>query len=92
MKITIRLRPEKDDDIREWYMSLPSGDRSKVIRDALKDFIHNRKEINPAYISNRDIGSIEVKKLKLDLKSTASDVNSDEDIGSKLNNLLNQID
>jgi len=38
MIINCRLRPGKDDSLRNWYLSLPKGERSRVFRAALKHY------------------------------------------------------
>ncbi|MTI62241.1 MAG: hypothetical protein FH762_20035 [Firmicutes bacterium] len=37
--IVVRFRQRRDDDLREWYESLPKGDRSRVVREILEGHI-----------------------------------------------------
>ncbi len=90
MKITIRLRPVKDDDIKEWYKDLPSGDRSRVIRNVLKEAINCDKSGVQDYYSDQSICSLKVSNEDIEFKSTGPTL-SKEDIDSKLNSLLGQI-
>ena len=41
--INIRLRDGVDDELREWYKSLPNGDKSYIIRDILKQHIRQER-------------------------------------------------
>lgn len=38
MRISARLRPGKDDQLYRWFKSLPEGDRSRIIRNILKEY------------------------------------------------------
>lgn len=37
--IVVRFRQGRDDELREWYESLPKGDRSRVVREILEGHI-----------------------------------------------------
>ncbi len=91
MKITIRLRPDRDDDIKEWYQSLPRGDRSRFIRDVLKDFFNHKKSAGPIKsfnVSDR-LADIDVIEVNPDLDCSIK--NKAEGIDSKLDKLLDHI-
>ncbi len=42
MKVTIRLRPDKDQDLIKWVSRLEKGERSRFIRLALKKVVSKR--------------------------------------------------
>ncbi len=90
MKITIRLRPGKDDDIKEWYTALSSGDRSRVIRNILKEAINCNKSGVQDYYSDQSLCSLKLSNEDIAFKSTAPTLRK-EDIDSKLDSLLGQI-
>ncbi len=91
MKITIRLRPDRDDDIRDWYQSLARGDRSRVIRDILKEFIDHKKGVGKDYFELVRNYSMESNQIDVNLKTDNTFIKSNESIDSKLDDLLDQI-
>jgi len=89
MKITIRLRPDRDDDIRDWYQSLPHGDRSRVIRNVLKEFINHKKDIGQDSTIRKRFANKEL--VKIDLKPDKSLDTKGVNIDRRLDTLLDQI-
>lgn len=52
--IVVRFRQGRDDELREWYESLPKGDRSRVVREILEGHIKgngNSMQEHAEYIS-----------------------------------------
>lgn len=44
MIISVRLRPGSDDDIIEWFLGVTRGDRSYMVREALRIYMQREKE------------------------------------------------
>lgn len=89
MKITIRLRPDRDDDIKDWYEDLPRGDRSRIIRDVLKEFICHRHTSN-GHLSKCNFS--DSNQVQVDIKHNGIEYDMDEEnIEERLNSLLNQV-
>ncbi|MFW6016891.1 MAG: hypothetical protein ACOCRK_10675 [bacterium] len=61
--IVVRFRDSKDDELKEWYENLPEGERSRIVRNILKE---NAKIIEPKY-SRRIINS-QTKENNIDQK------------------------
>ncbi|MFW6016505.1 MAG: hypothetical protein ACOCRK_08705 [bacterium] len=46
MKINVRLRPGKDDNLGNWYKSLPEGDKSRIVRNILKRYVSKDQRLD----------------------------------------------
>ncbi|MFW6145506.1 MAG: hypothetical protein ACOC4Y_01775 [bacterium] len=68
---SFRFRLGKDDELKEWYESLPPGDRSREVRKILKKHIaggqypgknkETKRKITPEKRSDKDNGNAEKK-------------------------------
>ncbi|MTI60195.1 MAG: hypothetical protein FH762_09505 [Firmicutes bacterium] len=93
MKINVRLRPEKDDKLKAWYCSLPEGDRSRVIRNILKEYAetgqtpevldYRPKQARKVINKTIDLENIEFKETESNKEIT------EKEIDSKVDDLLN---
>lgn len=61
--IVVRFREGRDDELREWYESLPKGDRSRVVRDILEGHI-KRNTVN-----DRPIQQVNKQEPAVNIKS-----------------------
>lgn len=90
MKINVRLRQGKDDKLKNWYESLPEGDRSRIVRNILKEYAETgqRPEVldyrpkQARKITNNDVDLDNIEFKETDSKIT------EKEIDSKLDNLL----
>ena len=73
--INVKLRDGKDDDLKEWYNSLPKGIKSYVVREALREFKDNKNNI---LVSN-DQSAKEEQAIKESIESEQEQENINED-------------
>lgn len=52
--IVVRLREGRDDELKKWYDSLPRGDRSRVVREILRENIKGSTVKNDRLIEKAD--------------------------------------
>ncbi len=92
MKISCRLRPVKDDDLRDWYNSLPDGDKSRIVRNVLKEYAGaGQAEIldyKPARKNNYINVGTQLDDINFKEKKVDNELNEDV-INDKVDNLLN---
>lgn len=54
--VIARLRPGKDDDIRQALKEIPSYfDESDILRAALRQFLFGHREVQPLLVGNQDV-------------------------------------
>lgn len=91
MKITIRLRPGKDDGIHKWYDSLERGERSRVIRGILKEHInHNKEKADFIFDTGRqkiDLDKADLEKVEKSKTNNTQGKNVNQKVKDLLDNL-----
>ncbi|MFW6015119.1 MAG: hypothetical protein ACOCRK_01625 [bacterium] len=93
MKISVRLRPDKDDSLKDWYLSLPEGDRSRIVRNVLKEYAEAGQAEVLDYKTTIKRDFINVETQLDNVKFKEKDIKNEDNekvLNSKLDNLIGQ--
>ncbi len=89
MKITIRLRDGKDEKIKIWYKELERGEKSRIIRGILKDYIHHNERKMGDFDNNHGMKHRKSEISDVDIRKNNPD--DPENVEEKVDNLLENL-
>ncbi|MBX4152319.1 hypothetical protein [Paenibacillus lautus] len=89
--IIARLRPGKDDDIRQALQELPPyHDESDILRAALRQFLFGHREIQPLLVRNQDSSTHDMQTEYSEDFSLSQIKTDNDDLDEKLDDFIKE--